>query len=623
MTRGLRQLVTVGLTVILCGGILSPSVISADAATAEPTTTTKTAEQTYTISSVELPYTKLIQNQQVTKSYWLKKDLSADPAGGANALTVGQLNDDAYMADFAKYNDNDEIAQSMSYLFQTYFGEKLTAAADTTVGAYFYSLAPDEYDSLADSLYAAEFGAYSDAWWISNLTQYQIDQSNYAHMQQTYKEKIRPGLIATGQDSLLTQYDPAFEDEAKFVSLEKYLYGMVLPALIQKVHVADYTLEQRTQLNPDTSAAETKAALAQPLSTYLTKQADGTYQLSGMIIYPGLSVFSFDDKVLPPIVDPNPGPDPTPTPATSQPVTVHYVDTAGNALADPQTLTGDLGTTYESSARKITNYALKTTLANATGKFTSTAQTVTYVYQKVLTSGAGADITAPKGSVVYATNKIGLYKSAAFTKQSRKQWYAKKSRQNRPMFVVTGYAKSKNGVKHYRVKDVNHHSKTAGKTGYITANGRYTSRVYYAKKQAKITVISPQGINAYGNKNLTKKTTHYRQGQVLKVKKIVSHKLTTRFVLSNGRYVTANKKLVQAGKVTMPKRVTAKQALNRYSNVNLTKRNRHYAFKSHPTFTVLGWDYSNANNFSKRDTLRYRVAGGYITGNPQLVRNVK
>jgi len=61
-------------------------------------------------------------------------------------------------------------------------------------------------------------------------------------------------------------------------------------------------------------------------------------------------------------------------------------------------------------------------------------------------------------------------------------------------------------------------------------------------------VINKAGVNAYSKKSLTGKRHHYRQGQVLKVKKIVTHNLTTRFVLTNGTYVTANKKLVQTVK---------------------------------------------------------------------------
>ncbi|WP_125765364.1 MucBP domain-containing protein [Levilactobacillus mulengensis] len=554
MTRGFRQLVTVSLAMILFGGILSPSVIHAEAATAVSTATTPTAKQTYTISSVELPYTKLIMNQQVTKDYWFQKDMTGDTDGGPHALTVGQLENTTYMGSFVKYNNNDDMAASLPYIYQGLFANP-TIAQDTTVGEFLYDLNTDDFSSAADYVESSRLSTFITTWWLKNLAQYQIDQSNYAQMQSDYHSFLRDYLITTGADeNIISQYDNMFATKENFEepNIQKMLYTQLFPGLVKANYLGQYTNEQLAQLNPETSAAETERALNQPMTDFLLPQENDTYQLSGLLMTMEIKIFSSDNTLLPPTTTPEPNPNPQPTPdpdpVTSQPVTVRYVDTAGKAIAPVKTLTGDLGTSYQSTALKIANYTLKTTPTNATGKFTSQAQTVTYVYQAILTSGAGAAVVAPKGTVVYAMKKIGLYRSATFTKKARKQWYAKKSRQNRPMFVVTGYAKSKNGVKRYRVKDVNHHSKTAGKTGYITANSRYTARVYYAKKQPKITVINQAGVNAYSKKSLTGKRHHYRQGQVLKVKKIVTHNLTTRFVLTNGTYVTANKKLVQTVK---------------------------------------------------------------------------
>lgn len=153
-----------------------------------------------------------------------------------------------------------------------------------------------------------------------------------------------------------------------------------------------------------------------------------------------------------------------------------------------------------------------------------------------------------KGSVIYATKRIGLYKKVAFTKANRIAWYPKQKRINRPMFVVTGYARSANGTLRYKVRDVNHGRKTAGKTGYVTASRKYVVSVYYASlpKNKQITVISKNGVNAYRSKNLAGKSKHFKKGTRLTVKKLVKHNLTTRYQLSNGWYVTSNKKLVIA-----------------------------------------------------------------------------
>lgn len=156
---------------------------------------------------------------------------------------------------------------------------------------------------------------------------------------------------------------------------------------------------------------------------------------------------------------------------------------------------------------------------------------------------------ATEGTVVYATKAIYMYKQANFKKNQRIAKYPKVKRVNRPMFVVTDYARSNGGALRYKVKDVNHHSKTAGKVGYITANRKSVEKVYYASmpKSKKVTVISKKGVNVYKNANLTKKVKNYKTGSHLKVKKIVKHNLTTRYELSNGYYITANKKLVIHG----------------------------------------------------------------------------
>lgn len=157
---------------------------------------------------------------------------------------------------------------------------------------------------------------------------------------------------------------------------------------------------------------------------------------------------------------------------------------------------------------------------------------------------------AEKGAAVYATKKIYMYKHATFKKSQRIATYPKAARTNRPMFVIVGYDRSNGGALRYKVRDVNHNKKTAGKVGYITANRKYVVNVYYKSmpKNKTITVISKKGVHVYKNKNLTGKTKSYKKGTHLKVKKLIGHNLTTRYQLSNGYYVTANKKLVIQGK---------------------------------------------------------------------------
>lgn len=156
---------------------------------------------------------------------------------------------------------------------------------------------------------------------------------------------------------------------------------------------------------------------------------------------------------------------------------------------------------------------------------------------------------AVKGAAVYATKGIYMYSDANFKKSERIATYPKAKRVNRPMFVVVGYENANNGALRYKVRDVNHGKKTAGKVGYITANRKYVVNVYYQTlpSNKRITVIGKKGVHAYKNASLTGRAKSYKIGTRLTVKKLVKHNLTTRYQLSNGYYVTANKKLVIQG----------------------------------------------------------------------------
>ncbi|MCY9806017.1 DUF5776 domain-containing protein [Lentilactobacillus senioris] len=232
----------------------------------------------------------------------------------------------------------------------------------------------------------------------------------------------------------------------------------------------------------------------------------------------------------------------------------------------------------------------------------------------------GPDL-AQKRQVVYTTNNIYLYRQPTFTQKARKLFYAKKGRMNRPMFVVIGYARSNRGLVRYKVRDVNRNSKTFGQTGYITTKTSRVVPVYYRAQPKYVMVINASGVNAYCQKNLTGKVANYRQGTQLRVVELVEHNLTTRFKLSNGKYITANKKLVYAGKHSRVTKIKAKTPINRYQTVNLTNRLQHYSRGTY--LKVNGYVYSHPNELHRHDALRYQVKGGYITGNNKLVNKYK
>jgi len=222
--------------------------------------------------------------------------------------------------------------------------------------------------------------------------------------------------------------------------------------------------------------------------------------------------------------------------------------------------------------------------------------------------------------VVTATKKIGFYSSKDFSDASRLAWFVPKPQLKQLTFTVIGTAKSTAGHARYQVRDTNPGSATYGQTGYITAQSAYITQAYYESAPKVVTVINPGGINGYDSAALKQPRTTYKQGTRLTIKKVVTHGATTRFLLTNGKYISANKHFVTAGQYKVPAKVQAKTAVNRYSTVNLTKKNKHYTKKTHVVFKVLGWDYSKGTSTTAAGTLRYRVAGGYITANPKYVK---
>ncbi|TYU20008.1 MucBP domain-containing protein [Listeria monocytogenes] len=66
----------------------------------------------------------------------------------------------------------------------------------------------------------------------------------------------------------------------------------------------------------------------------------------------------------------------------AQPVTVKYIDTDGKTIAPTETLSGNIGENYTTTAKTIQGYTLTTTPANAKGTFSTEPQIINYIYEK-------------------------------------------------------------------------------------------------------------------------------------------------------------------------------------------------------------------------------------------------
>jgi surface protein len=257
-----------------------------------------------------------------------------------------------------------------------------------------------------------------------------------------------------------------------------------------------------------------------------------------------------------------------PTTTPGNPVTVHYVDQDGKTIQADKQVPGDYDAKYTISPDSISGYDyVGVKDGSLTGTYDSEAKEVTLAYKKATPTTGGNTVTEPaadsasestseapeadqtqpdstnpvakKNRAVTAVKKLGLYRTPNFSKRTRIAYYAKQSRTKRPQFVIIGVAQSKNGVKRYLVRDVNHGTKRDGQTGYITAKSAFTTHTYYQSNPKTVKILAR--VNGYRDKALKHQVKAYKPGQVLHVKKLVHYRLTTRLVLRDGTFVTGNK----------------------------------------------------------------------------------
>lgn len=229
------------------------------------------------------------------------------------------------------------------------------------------------------------------------------------------------------------------------------------------------------------------------------------------------------------------------------------------------------------------------------------------------TPSATKPTTKKTPAKVIGVRGLALYRKPNFSKGARMNSFSKQPQMRQPEFAVLGTVKAKNGRLRFHVRDVNRKSKTYKQTGYITASSSYVQNADYTKLVKRVTVINAKGLSGYKSAKLTGKVKHhYRQGQVLRVKRLIHRGKSLVFQLTNGAYITANKQQVQAGKLKMPRTIKTKHRVTLYKEAEL--KHRLHGIAANKQLKVQGWDYS------AHGTLRYRVAGGYVTANHNLVK---
>lgn len=99
-------------------------------------------------------------------------------------------------------------------------------------------------------------------------------------------------------------------------------------------------------------------------------------------------------------------------------VSINYVDESGNEIAPPEQKTGVINQKYETTARRITGWALKEIPKNAKGTFLEQDQKVVYTYKKETVtpdkpdgSGENNQTIIPQGQINNNTSKQALSKT--------------------------------------------------------------------------------------------------------------------------------------------------------------------------------------------------------------------
>lgn len=222
--------------------------------------------------------------------------------------------------------------------------------------------------------------------------------------------------------------------------------------------------------------------------------------------------------------------------------------------------------------------------------------------------------STPTTFQVYGKKKFYSYQNVNFKKSERIKKYAKKPRVYAPVFTVVRSTQSKAGNPRYQLSD----------GSYITAKSAYVGKLFLQKKAKTLYVTNPRGTWTHATVMFNYPTQllhHLKQGTKVTVTHLIKNGPVTRYTLADGTFITGNKRYVTTTKPKKVIHVKARDGRNLYSDVNLTHRLKHYR-KGH-IFTVKSWDYSHGHNLSVSGTKRYKISGGYITGNPKLVKIVK
>lgn len=332
-----------------------------------------------------------------------------------------------------------------------------------------------------------------------------------------------------------------------------------LAAILTEINNA--ATAQKTMIDSDGQATEAQKATAKATIdaqvtkyTFNAKQKTTTLQVLTTIKNAAISTIQATKVLHPDSASTTTSTDAQATALTATQVNaaINAVITAGNtkkvAIQDDAKIDNSLKVAaYAAIDKLVSDYEAQLKAANSINALetlqadgVATVNTYTVATGKASTSKTSNQASIRK--IVYAVNKVKLYQHPSLT-GSVVATYAKQKRTQRPMFEVTKIVKNVAGKSVYEVKAL-----ANGKKGYLTRSSKSVVNAYYQSTPKQVRVIATNGINQYHSTKLNGKNVAVKKGTVLKVKKLIKSGLVTRFELSNGHYISANKKLVIATK---------------------------------------------------------------------------
>ncbi len=338
MNKTLQRVTVSGLTLLLLGGIVTPSVASADttnSATVATTKTTNADSETFKIGQFELPYTTVITNDGSQQYPWFSKL--------PQTVKTSQLLDEDYQDEmFAFYPEDSSDPYRTNLMIRQKFNEVVNILRGQSDTSYRGSegLIDQGYDQLPEEAHAGlsklDYALYNASanvilgFNLKWLTKYQDGEATQQEIFDAFEKEVKP-LFSGTNDMVQSEvnvnenlYDPAKTDGDTFKTTVKAL----LPTTKTKAGLNDVPNDQLKQINlPGTLKASLRAQ-NRPVMTYMKTLSDGIVQADG----------AFSGGIIILKIGPDAETtDPTPTPATSQAVTVHYVESTTMATRLPPT----------------------------------------------------------------------------------------------------------------------------------------------------------------------------------------------------------------------------------------------------------------------------------------------